>query len=190
VPVPGDWNQLALLSTDDTFTAATSQLYMYLANSERHLWQDKGSLWAFQVTRDDGVPVDPYDPFNGANDYLDLTAGEVFQGRFIRVEHEVTTPHPYTRTGERGMKFGIPCDEALGVSRRALALNGVTLRGVAMHIGSQVTALKSYEDGMRRLLEIVSVLPQSPALQAGLRRGDVIEAVDGSRCRTWLSTRR
>jgi carboxyl-terminal processing protease len=28
-------------------------------------------------------------------------------------------------------------------------------------------------------LEIVSVLPQSPALQAGLRRGDVIEAVDG-----------
>jgi hypothetical protein len=62
---------------------------MYLANSERHLWQDKGSLWAFQVTRDDGVPVDPYDPFNGANDYLDLTAGEVFQGRFIRVPKDI-----------------------------------------------------------------------------------------------------
>jgi hypothetical protein len=85
LPVPGGWNQLALLSTDDTFTAATSQLYMYLANSEDHLWKDKGSLWAFQVTRDDGVPVDPFDPFNGANDYLDLTADETFQGRFIRV---------------------------------------------------------------------------------------------------------
>ncbi|MGH2657625.1 MAG: hypothetical protein ACRDIZ_13190 [Actinomycetota bacterium] len=89
VPVPGGWNQLALLSTDDTFTATTSQLYLYLANHERHIWQDKGSLWGFQVTRDDGVPVDPFDPFNGANDYLDLEAGEEFQGRFIRVPKEI-----------------------------------------------------------------------------------------------------
>jgi diaminopimelate decarboxylase len=78
----------------------------------------------------------------------------------IRVNPEVTveTPHPYTRTGERGMKFGIPYDEAPGVARNALRLPGISLRGVAMHIGSQVTALKSYEDGVRRLLEIVSVL--------------------------------
>lgn len=89
VPVPGGWNQLALLSTDDTFTATTSQLYLYLANSEDHLWQDKGSLWAFQATRDDGVAVDPFDPFNGANDYLDLTVGEEFEGRFIRVPREI-----------------------------------------------------------------------------------------------------
>lgn len=89
VPVPGGWNQFALLSTDDTFTATTSQLYLYLANSEDHLWKDKGSLWAFQVTRDDGVAVDPFDPFNGANDYLDLTVGEEFEGRFIRVPKEI-----------------------------------------------------------------------------------------------------
>src|SRR5919106_136653 len=89
VPVPGGWNQLALLSTDDTFTATTSQLYLYLANSEDHLWQDKGSLWAFQVTRDDGLAVDAFDPFNGANDYLDLTVGEEFEGRFIRVPREI-----------------------------------------------------------------------------------------------------
>jgi diaminopimelate decarboxylase len=78
----------------------------------------------------------------------------------IRVNPEVTveTPHPYTRTGERGMKFGIPYDEAPGVARGALRMPGISLRGVAMHIGSQVTALKSYEDGLRRLLENVSVL--------------------------------
>jgi diaminopimelate decarboxylase len=78
----------------------------------------------------------------------------------IRVNPEVTveTPHPYTRTGERGMKFGIPYDEAPGVARNALRMPGISLRGVAMHIGSQVTALKSYEEGLRRLLEIVSVL--------------------------------
>lgn len=89
VPVPGDWNQIALLSTDDTFTATTSQLYLYLANSEDHLWQDKGSLWAFQVTRTDEGPIDPRDPFNEANDYLDLTVGEEFSGRFIRVPKQI-----------------------------------------------------------------------------------------------------
>jgi diaminopimelate decarboxylase len=78
----------------------------------------------------------------------------------LRVNPEVTveTPHPYTRTGERGMKFGIPYDEALAVARLALQMRGVALRGVAMHIGSQVTALGAYEDGMRRLLELVAAL--------------------------------
>ena len=73
----------------------------------------------------------------------------------LRVNPEVTveTPHPYTRTGERGMKFGIPYDEALDVARSALRMPGIALRGVDMHIGSQVTALDSYEAGMRRLLE-------------------------------------
>jgi diaminopimelate decarboxylase len=78
----------------------------------------------------------------------------------LRVNPEVTveTPHPYTRTGERGMKFGIPYDEALAVARLALQMRGVALRGLAMHIGSQVTALGAYEDGMRRLLGLVAAL--------------------------------
>ena len=78
----------------------------------------------------------------------------------LRVNPEVTvdTPHPYTRTGERGMKFGIPQDEALDVARRALRMRGIALRGVDMHIGSQVTALDPYQEGMRRLLELVAAL--------------------------------
>jgi diaminopimelate decarboxylase len=78
----------------------------------------------------------------------------------LRVNPEVTvdTPHPYTRTGERGMKFGIPYDEALDVARRALRMPGITLRGVDMHIGSQVTVLDPYEEGIGRLLELVAAL--------------------------------
>ena len=81
----------------------------------------------------------------------------------LRVNPEVTveTPHPYTRTGERGMKFGIPYDEALGVARRAAEMREIALRGIAMHIGSQVTALDAYEAGMRRLLALVSELRAS-----------------------------
>jgi hypothetical protein len=90
VAVPGGWNQFAMLTTDDTFSATTSQLYMYLANHESHIWQDKGSLWAFRVTRtNDNNPVDATDPFNGANDYLDIQPGDDWQGEFIRVPKEI-----------------------------------------------------------------------------------------------------
>ncbi|MEJ7809214.1 MAG: diaminopimelate decarboxylase [Gemmatimonadaceae bacterium] len=72
----------------------------------------------------------------------------------LRVNPEVTvdTPHPYTRTGERGMKFGIPFDEAVAVARLALTLPGVRLLGLDMHIGSQVARIEPYEEGTRRLL--------------------------------------
>ena len=89
VVVPGGWNQLALLTTDDTFSAPSAQLYLYLANHESHIAEDKGSLWAFRVTRTEDGAVDATDAFNGANDYLDLQPGDVWQGEFIRVPKEI-----------------------------------------------------------------------------------------------------
>jgi hypothetical protein len=89
IAVPGGWNQFALLSTDDTFNAPSAQLYLYLANHESHIWEDKGSLWAFRVTRTDDGPVDATDPFNDANDYLDLQPGDDWHGQFIRVPKEI-----------------------------------------------------------------------------------------------------
>lgn len=93
--VPGGWNKLAMLTGDDTFTAPSSQLYLYTANDAEAVMADKGQLQAFQVTAtrataaDPWVSVDPYDPFNGANDYLDITAGETMQGRFIHVPTDI-----------------------------------------------------------------------------------------------------
>jgi hypothetical protein len=89
ITVPGGWNGFTLLSTDDTFNAPSAQLYMYRANHESHIWQDKGSLWAFQVTRTDDGKVDQNDPFNNANDYLDLQPGDDWQGKFIRVPKDI-----------------------------------------------------------------------------------------------------
>ncbi len=88
VALPG-YNRIAMLTTDDTFTATTSQLYMYLANHESHVWQDKGSLWAFRVTHKNGAPVDATDPFNDANDYLDLGVDDEMRGEFIRVPKRI-----------------------------------------------------------------------------------------------------
>ena len=74
----------------------------------------------------------------------------------LRVNPEVTvdTPHPYTRTGERGMKFGIPHDEVVEIARRAAALQHVRLLGIDMHLGSQISQVAPYEAGIQRLLEL------------------------------------
>jgi len=76
----------------------------------------------------------------------------------VNPEVRVNTPHHYTRTGERGNKFGIPIDEALEAARRALAMPNILLRGLDMHIGSQVFQLEPYRDGLDRLLDLYSQL--------------------------------
>jgi diaminopimelate decarboxylase len=72
----------------------------------------------------------------------------------VNPEVHVNTPHHYTRTGERGNKFGIPYDEALDAARSAMAMPNIALRGLDMHIGSQVFELEPYLDGLVRLLEL------------------------------------
>ncbi len=89
VVVPGRWKRKPIWTTDDTFSAGTSQLYAYLARGLKDVVRDRGSLWAFQVTRTDEGWVDPTDPFNGANDYLDIQPGDDWQGRFIRVPKRI-----------------------------------------------------------------------------------------------------
>jgi diaminopimelate decarboxylase len=74
----------------------------------------------------------------------------------LRVNPEVLvdTPHPYTRTGEKGMKFGIPFDEALSVGKIAATLPNVRLLGLDMHVGSQISQFAPYEVGLQRLLHL------------------------------------
>ena len=74
----------------------------------------------------------------------------------LRVNPEVLvdTPHPYTRTGEKGMKFGIPFDEALAVAQIAVSLPNLRLLGLDMHVGSQISQFAPYEVGLQRLLHL------------------------------------
>jgi diaminopimelate decarboxylase len=90
----------------------------------------------------------------------------------IRVNPDVATetPHPYTRTGEKTTKFGVPFDEVMTVGSRIAAEPLLKLRGLAMHIGSQITDVAPYHRGTVKLLELVTALRAS-----GI---DSIEALD------------
>ena len=96
VIVPGGWGQIIGLSGDDTFTSPStperpnlSQLYMSASQNWQHFQKDESTLLAFRVTGIGGSRVDPANPFNGANDYLDIAPGDDWTGQFIPVPEDV-----------------------------------------------------------------------------------------------------
>jgi hypothetical protein len=76
VAIPG-YGKPVVVSGDDTFSAPSSQLYMYIARNTDAVWNDRGHLWAFK-SDDDAV-----------NDYGDLFGDASVSGRFIRVPDKV-----------------------------------------------------------------------------------------------------
>jgi len=80
----------------------------------------------------------------------------------IRVNPDVATEtHPYTRTGEKTAKFGVPYDEVVAVAQRIAAEPLLNLRALAMHLGSQITDVEPYHHGTVKLLELVTALRAS-----------------------------
>ncbi len=74
----------------------------------------------------------------------------------IRVNPEVLVDvHPYTATGVKGKKFGIPYDEALSLARRASVTPGLSLVGIAMHIGSGIKDAAPFVEAVIKVLELV-----------------------------------
>lgn len=71
---------------------------------------------------------------------------------------ETPTPHAYTRTGHAATKFGIPIHDAPRLYRLAAALPGIRIRGVDMHIGSQILAVEPYLAALDQVLELVERL--------------------------------
>ncbi|HEX7118933.1 MAG TPA: diaminopimelate decarboxylase [Longimicrobiales bacterium] len=76
----------------------------------------------------------------------------------INPDIESPTPHAYTRTGHRATKFGIPSEDALRLYRLAAALPGIRVRGVDVHIGSQIVDVEPYRRALRHVLELVDAV--------------------------------
>ena len=66
--------------------------------------------------------------------------------------------HPYIATGLKESKFGVSFDEAPALYRRAAATASLDVRGIDMHIGSQITELAPYREAAAKLLSLVDAL--------------------------------
>jgi diaminopimelate decarboxylase len=77
----------------------------------------------------------------------------------IRVNPDVDArTHAKISTGKSENKFGVPISHALAVYARARALPGLTITGVDMHIGSQITDLQPFDDAFALLADFTRAL--------------------------------
>ncbi len=66
--------------------------------------------------------------------------------------------HAKITTGTYENKFGIAFEQVEGVYARASKLKNLKLRGIQMHIGSQLTQVKPYELAVKKVLPLVQKL--------------------------------
>ncbi len=77
----------------------------------------------------------------------------------IRVNPDVDAlTHAKIATGKSENKFGVPISRARDVYSSARSLPGLSVRGVDMHIGSQITDLKPFDDAFALLADFVRTL--------------------------------
>ena len=68
--------------------------------------------------------------------------------------------HPYISTGLQENKFGVAMDEALELYRHASTLSHIKIRGIACHIGSQLTTLEPFVEALTAVLSLQQQLLQ------------------------------
>lgn len=77
----------------------------------------------------------------------------------LRVNPDVDAgTHAKISTGRKQNKFGVPIDQAPAIYARLAALPGLNLRGVAIHIGSQLADLAPLEAAYARVDALVAEL--------------------------------
>ena len=77
----------------------------------------------------------------------------------VRVNPDVAAEtHPYISTGLRRHKFGVPIGDARALYAKASGARYLKVRGVSVHIGSQITDIVPFGEAMARVAELVRTL--------------------------------
>ena len=77
----------------------------------------------------------------------------------LRVNPDVAAEtHPYISTGLHKHKFGVPITEARKLYAKASGMRHLKVRGVSVHIGSQITDPGPFGEAMTRVAELVQEL--------------------------------
>jgi len=77
----------------------------------------------------------------------------------LRVNPDVAAEtHPYISTGLHKHKFGVPIGEARALYAKASGTRYLKVRGVSVHIGSQITDASPFGEAMSRVADLVREL--------------------------------
>ncbi|WZO98547.1 diaminopimelate decarboxylase [Isosphaeraceae bacterium EP7] len=77
----------------------------------------------------------------------------------LRVNPDVDPKtHRYISTGKKESKFGMDIDRSLALAERSKGLAGISMIGVHMHIGSQITTAEPYAGAANKAVDIIERL--------------------------------
>ena len=83
----------------------------------------------------------------------------------LRVNPDVDAgTHKYVSTGMHENKFGIALDRAAAVYESAARMSHIEIRGVQMHIGSQITQAQPFAEAIAKVVPIVRELKERHAI--------------------------
>lgn len=121
-------------------------------------------------------------------EYLNIVAGELGKRApvALRVNPDVEAKtHKYISTGKSENKFGIPLDRVESIYQRAAQMRHLRLRGVQMHIGSQITTIDPFLEAVRKMVPLVGRLKRDFGIEffsigggIGIVYNDMLESGD------------
>src|SRR5438270_6825968 len=84
----------------------------------------------------------------------------------LRVNPDVPAPtHKYIATGQSENKFGVPLARVATVYKRAAKMSNIIIRGIQMHIGSQITEAAPFVAAIEAIAPLVGELKSRHALE-------------------------
>lgn len=110
----------------------------------------------------------------------------------VRVNPDVEAhTHKKITTGTYENKFGVAFEQIEGIYARASKLRNLRLRGLQMHIGSQITTVSPFEQAVRKVLPLLARLREKHPLEffsVGGGLGIVYEPALASGSAAWWQT--
>ena len=77
----------------------------------------------------------------------------------LRINPEIEPgTHHHIATGKKGTKFGLSFDQAKEILLKRGDCNNIKINGLHMHIGSQITSLKPYEEAVQKMVDFIEEL--------------------------------
>jgi diaminopimelate decarboxylase len=71
--------------------------------------------------------------------------------------------HPHIATGRHEDKFGLPIKQFFHAMSEAKKLKNIRMRGLHLHLGSQISSTRPYETAFRKVRDLIAAIPDSDA---------------------------
>lgn len=79
----------------------------------------------------------------------------------LRINPEIEPEtHRHIATGKKGTKFGLSFKQAKEIFSKSQELKNIKIEGLHMHIGSQITSIRPYEEALNKMADFIEELKQ------------------------------